>query len=85
MKIKLRFFASIRESLDLSEMDLTVPPDVKTIEQLRTYLINIDALWADTLALKRPIRVAQHQTMVEPDTLIEDGAEVAFFPPVTGG
>lgn len=85
MKIKLRFFASIRESLELSEMDLTVPPDIKTIAQLRSYLIDIDALWADTLALKKPIRVAQHQTMVEPDTLLEDGAEVAFFPPVTGG
>ncbi|SMC32097.1 molybdopterin converting factor subunit 1 [Polynucleobacter kasalickyi] len=85
MNIKLRFFASLRESLELSEMDLTVPPDVKTIAQLRNYLMNIDALWADTLALKKPIRVAQHQTMVEPDTLLEEGAEVAFFPPVTGG
>ena len=85
MNIQLRFFASLRESLELSEMELTVPPDVKTIGQLRAYLITIDALWADTLALKKPIRVAQHQTMVEPDTLLEDGAEVAFFPPVTGG
>jgi molybdopterin synthase sulfur carrier subunit len=85
VNIQLRFFASLRESLELSEMELTVPPDVKTIGQLRAYLITIDALWADTLALKKPIRVAQHQTMVEPDTLLEDGAEVAFFPPVTGG
>ena len=85
MKIQLRFFASLRESLEISEMDLTLPDDVKTIAQLRAYLITIDAVWADTLALKKPIRVAQHQTMVEPDTLIEEGAEVAFFPPVTGG
>ena len=85
MKIQLRFFASLRESLEISEMDLTLPDDVKTIAQLRAYLITIDSVWADTLALKKPIRVAQHQTMVEPDTLIEEGAEVAFFPPVTGG
>jgi molybdopterin synthase sulfur carrier subunit len=85
VKIQLRFFASLRESLEISEMDLTLPDDVKTIAQLRAYLITIDAVWADTLALKKPIRVAQHQTMVEPDTLIEEGAEVAFFPPVTGG
>ncbi len=85
MKIQLRFFASLRESLEISEMDLTLPDDVKTIAQLRAYLITIDSVWADTLALKKPIRVAQHQTMVEPDTLIDEGAEVAFFPPVTGG
>lgn len=85
MKIQLRFFASLRESLEISEMDLTLPADVKTIAQLRAYLITIDSLWAETLALKKPIRVAQHQTMVEPETLIEEGAEVAFFPPVTGG
>lgn len=85
MKIQLRFFASLRESLEISEMDLTLPDDVKTIAQLRAYLITIDSVWADTLALKKPIRVAQHQTMVESDTLIEEGAEVAFFPPVTGG
>lgn len=85
MKIQLRFFASIRENLGLTEMPLTLPPDVKTVAQLRAYLVGIDEEWAQALALNKPIRVAQHHTMVEPDTLIEDGAEIAFFPPVTGG
>lgn len=85
MKIQLKFFASLRESLDLTEMELTVPQEVKTVTDLRAYLIAIDDHWAEALSFKKPIRVAIHQTMVEPETLLEDNTEVAFFPPVTGG
>jgi molybdopterin synthase sulfur carrier subunit len=31
------------------------------------------------------IRAAVDQAMARPDAALHDGAEVAFFPPVTGG
>jgi molybdopterin synthase sulfur carrier subunit len=31
------------------------------------------------------VRVAIDQTVAWPETLLHEGAEVAFFPPVTGG
>ncbi|MCZ2413689.1 MAG: MoaD/ThiS family protein, partial [Burkholderiales bacterium] len=41
--------------------------------------------WAEMLAEGRAIRVSIDQAMARPDTPVGSGAEVAFFPPVTGG
>jgi sulfur-carrier protein len=40
---------------------------------------------AELLAPGRPVRSAIAQVVCEDETLLVDGAEVAFFPPVTGG
>ena len=40
---------------------------------------------AQALARGRAIRCALNQTLCEESALLSDGAEVAFFPPVTGG
>jgi sulfur-carrier protein len=37
------------------------------------------------LARGRAVRCALNQTMAEESVLLLDGAEVGFFPPVTGG
>jgi molybdopterin synthase sulfur carrier subunit len=85
MKLHLRFFASIRESLGLANEDIDLPEHIKTIDDLRTHLIARGHPWAETLAKDKVLRCALNQQMVSADaTLIED-AEVAFFPPVTGG
>lgn len=85
MKLQLRFFASLREGLGLSEETISVPLDVKTIADLRIYLIARGNPWAEVLAGSKVIRCALNQEMVKDTTLLQDGAEVAFFPPVTGG
>eukprot|EP01034_Spumella_vulgaris_P001948 gene1948-2548_t len=43
-----------------------------------------DAAHADVLARGRAVRCALNKQMCDESTLIPDGAEVAFFPPVTG-
>ena len=50
MKLHLRFFASIRESLGLSHEDIDLPEHMKTIDDLRTHLIARGHPWAETLA-----------------------------------
>jgi molybdopterin synthase sulfur carrier subunit len=85
MKLELRFFASLREALGLSQEIIEVPEAVKTVSQLRTHLIARGGVWAEALAEGRSLRCALNQTMVNADALIDEGAEVAFFPPVTGG
>ena len=45
-------------------------------------------LLPSTLAIaisSRPVRAAVNQTMATESAVLSDGAEVAFFPPVTGG
>lgn len=85
MKLQLRFFASIREGLGIAEELITTPLDVKTIADLRAHLIARGKPWAEVFASDKVIRCALNQGMVKDATPLEEGAEVAFFPPVTGG
>ena len=85
MKLELRFFASLREALGVSQESVTIPDNVKTIADLRTYLIARGNPWSEVLADGKVLRCALHQHMVDASTPLQDGAEVAFFPPVTGG
>ncbi len=85
MKLKLRFFASLREGLGLSEESVTTPSEVNTISDLRAHLIQRGNPWAEVLASTKVIRCALNQQMVNDSAPLEEGAEVAFFPPVTGG
>lgn len=85
MKLELRFFASLREALGLSQETVEVPEVVKTVSQLRAHLITRGGVWAEALAEGKALRCALNQTMVDANTALIDGAEVAFFPPVTGG
>lgn len=85
MKLELRFFASLREGLGLSSESISVPVEVKTISDLRDHLIQRGNPWAELLAGTKVIRCALNQEMVADSTPLVEGAEVAFFPPVTGG
>ena len=85
MKLELRFFASLREALGVPQEHITIPAKVKTIADLRSYLAQRSDVWAEVLGNNKVIRCALNHQMVAADTPLEDGAEVAFFPPVTGG
>ena len=83
MKVQVRYFASLREALGAQE---TVElPAGSTLGALRELLLERGGRHAEVLALQRPVRCALNQVMAAETTVIEDGAEVAFFPPVTGG
>ena len=85
MKIQLRFFASVREKLETSEETVILPEQVKTVGDVRLWLVARGGIWAEVLAEGRALRMAYNQQMTEPATALTEGAEVAFFPPVTGG
>ncbi len=83
MQIEIRFFASLREALGASS--LSWQTDATTVGALRDELIARGGVWAEALARGRSVRAALDQAMVGDDAALRDGAEVAFFPPVTGG
>jgi len=85
MDINLRFFASVRETLGVSQETASVPAGVVTVGALRTHLALRGGNWAEALAPERALRMAYNQVMCNADTALTDGCEVAFFPPVTGG
>lgn len=85
MKITLRFFASVREQLGTSQENVTLPDGVNTVGAVRAFLQQRGGVWKDALGDDRSLRMAFNHVMCAPDTVIGEGCEVAFFPPVTGG
>ena len=85
MKLELRFFASLREALGLSQESINVPENITTIADLRTFLVERGHPWAEVLAQGKVLRCALNQVMVDASTPLKENAEIAFFPPVTGG
>ena len=83
MKISVKYFASIREALGLANE--SVLTDAATLAALRDELIGRGGAYADSLARGRSVRLAVDQVMCDETFALVEGAEVAFFPPVTGG
>jgi len=83
MKVQVRYFASLREALGAQQtIDM---PAGSTLGVLRDALAASSMRHAEVLARGRAVRCAQDQRMCDEDTPLVEGAEVAFFPPVTGG
>jgi molybdopterin synthase sulfur carrier subunit len=85
MTITLRFFASVREQLGISQESLHLPQGAVTVGAVREALVARGGVWAEALGPERALRMAYNQVMCGPETAVADGSEVAFFPPVTGG
>lgn len=83
MKLSIRYFASIREALGQSLESLDTP--ATTLGGLRDELIARGGAYAQALAHGKAVRMALNQVMVDESAALSEGAEVAFFPPVTGG
>lgn len=84
MSVKLRFFASLREALGVASEEIELPSEAKTVLALRGHLAARGGEWA-RLTESANLRCAVNQDMATAATLVRDGDEVAFFPPVTGG
>lgn len=82
-KISVRYFASIREAIGTGQE--TLDTEAITLGGLRDELIARSGAHADSLARGRAVRMALNQTLSDETAPLADGAEVAFFPPVTGG
>lgn len=85
MRIRVRYFASIREALGMTEEWLDLPENIHTIGELRQYLVQRGTVWAKVLAEDNGVRMAFELKMATAGTVLTENGEVAFFPPVTGG
>ncbi|WP_193161543.1 molybdopterin converting factor subunit 1 [Microbulbifer hainanensis] len=81
--IRVLFFAGLREQLGCA--DVSVPAGSgTTLAGLRAQLGERDATWQRALADEN-VQMALNRQMAKSDSIVRDGDEVAFFPPVTGG
>jgi molybdopterin converting factor subunit 1 len=87
-EIRVRFFASLREAVGRAELAIDASAtgnDVVDLDALFRHLkCELDP--ATLARLRSPaVRVAVNRTLVEGNTALRAGDEVAFLPPVTGG
>lgn len=84
MKIELRYFASLREALGPGET-LELDTTATTAGAVRDLLLARGGRYAALLSRQRAVRCAVDQVMADEAAAVGAGAELAFFPPVTGG
>jgi len=80
--VHLRYFASIRETLNCSNEDWQTA--ATTVAQLRSELLGRGPAY-QCLSPDKPVRMALDQVMCLDSATLKDGCELGFFPPVTGG
>ena len=83
MKVAIRYFASVREALGSGETFELVSGT--TVAAVRDALVARDAAHAAVLNRSRAIRSALNQVLCSESEVVGEGAEIGFFPPVTGG
>ena len=81
MTVRILYFANLRESIGCGSEEIELPAGVATVGKLRELL----GQRHEALLTAKNLRCAVNQKMCGLDASVGEGAEVAFFPPVTGG
>jgi sulfur-carrier protein len=85
MKLRVLYFAALRERVGRAEEAVDVPASVRAVGELQRWLAARGEPWASAFAETRRVRAAVDQAMANDAVELHENAEVAFFPPVTGG
>ncbi|WP_298956628.1 molybdopterin converting factor subunit 1 [uncultured Methylobacterium sp.] len=83
--MKLVYFAWVRERIGRPEEVLDPPPEVTTVAELVGWLRGRGEEYAYAFENEGVVRAAVDRVHAKPDTALAGAAEVAFFPPMTGG
>jgi sulfur-carrier protein len=84
-KLKLRYFAWVRERVGKAEEEIEAPADIATVAELMAWLADQDDNYAYAFENPKVIRAAIDRNHVRSEARIEGAGEIAFFPPMTGG
>ena len=80
MRVAVRFFAMFRERAGVSHTEVELPDGsspAQLLERLRTQF--------PSLPSESPVLMAVNSEYVSEEAVLQDGDEVAFIPPVSGG
>ena len=84
-RVKVRYFAWVRERVGKTEEDIDPPAGVATIGDLVAWLTRQGEGYAYAFENPNVVRSAIDKRHVRPDARIAGASEIAFFPPMTGG
>ena len=83
MMLRVLYFARLRERFGMAEENVELAGT--TAADLVAQLQARGGVWAEELGAGRAFRIAVNQDIVALDAAFPENAEVAIFPPVTGG
>ena len=83
--MKVRYFAWLRERVGKAEEEIDPPATVATVDELVSWLSGKGEGYAYAFENPKAIRAAIDKSHVRGDARIAGAAEIAFFPPMTGG
>lgn len=83
--IQILYFAWVRERLGIAEERVVLPDDIHSVSDLLMWLKDRNDVYQQIFADPSRLRFALDQDFVELIAPLGDAAELAVFPPVTGG
>jgi sulfur-carrier protein len=83
--VRLVYFAYVREAIGADAEQRDFPASVITIADCIDWLSAQEGNYASAFADRTRLRFALDQQMAKSDARLENAAELAIFPPVTGG
>lgn len=81
MKVRLLYFAVLRDIAGRDAEELALPDGTTA----RDVWLTLRGAHAKLAAFQQPPLSAINESYASPDTILRDGDELAFIPPVAGG
>ena len=81
MKVKVLFFASLKDISGESKIELELEEN-STVDSVK---IKITLMYPKLESLLNFVRIAVNQEFADAETVVNNGDELAFLPPVSGG
>mgnify|MGYP000678141297 CR=1 FL=1 len=83
--LKVLFFGQLKDVIKTEQLELDFQQQsLQTVAMLRTLLQSKGDIWNEYLTFGKAL-VAVNQEICSDSTILKEGDEIAFFPPVTGG
>lgn len=84
-RVKILYFAWVREKIGHGEEEVELPAAVATVADVVAWLKTRGPHFDEAFARPETVRAALDKVHVKPAAPIASAREIAFFPPVTGG
>jgi len=80
-KVKILFFATLRDRAGIKSIEMELSPET-TVQSLKDLLVESYPALKETMD---SVVISINREFAFDEALVPDGAEVALFPPVSGG
>ena len=84
-RVKLVYFAWVRERIGMPEEEVELPPGIATVADLVRWLKGRGEEYDYAFENEGVVRAAIDKVHARPDAPLAGAREIAFFPPMTGG